>query len=39
MTPLTDRVRQTLRVIPDYPKPGILFQDITPVLRDGALLQ
>jgi len=38
MTPLTDRVRQTLRVIPDYPKPGILFQDITPVLRDGALL-
>ena len=38
MTPLTDRVRQTLRVIPDYPKPGILFQDITPVLRDGPLL-
>ena len=38
MTPLTDRVRQTLRVIPDYPKPGILFQDITPVLRDGVLL-
>src|SRR3954464_5559953 len=38
MTPLTDRVRQTLRAIPDYPKPGILFQDITPVLRDGALL-
>ena len=38
MTPLTDRVRQTLRVIPDYPKSGILFQDITPVLRDGPLL-
>jgi len=38
MTPLTDRVRQTLRAIPDYPKPGILFQDITPVLRDGPLL-
>jgi len=38
MTLLTDRVRQTLRVIPDYPKPGILFQDITPVLRDGPLL-
>ena len=30
-------VRRTLRPIPDYPKPGILFQDITPVLRDGAL--
>jgi adenine phosphoribosyltransferase len=27
-----------LRAIPDYPKPGILFQDITPVLRDGGLL-
>jgi adenine phosphoribosyltransferase len=39
MTPLTTRVQQTLRAIPDYPKPGILFQDITPVLRDGALLQ
>ena len=38
MLPLTDRVRQTLRVIPDYPKPGILFQDITPVLGDGPLL-
>jgi adenine phosphoribosyltransferase len=37
MLPLTDRVRQTLRVIPDYPKPGILFQDITPVLGDGPL--
>jgi adenine phosphoribosyltransferase len=35
---IADRVRQTLRAIPDYPKPGILFQDITPVLRDGPLL-
>ena len=25
-----------LRVIPDYPKPGISFKDITPLLRDGA---
>lgn len=39
MSVLTDRVRRTLRVIPDYPKAGILFQDITPVLRDGALLR
>ena len=38
MTPLAARVQQTLRTIPDYPKPGILFQDITPVLRDGELL-
>jgi adenine phosphoribosyltransferase len=36
---LADRVRDTLRVIPDYPKPGIMFQDITPVLADGPLFQ
>ena len=28
-----------LRAIPDYPKPGILFQDITPVLANGGLLK
>jgi adenine phosphoribosyltransferase len=38
MTSIADQVKQTLRAIPDYPKPGILFQDITPVLRDGRLL-
>jgi adenine phosphoribosyltransferase len=38
MTALRTRVQQTLRAIPDYPKPGILFQDITPVLRDADLL-
>ena len=38
MTPLSNRVLRTLRAIPDYPKPGILFQDITPVLRDPKLL-
>jgi adenine phosphoribosyltransferase len=37
-TSVTKRVLRTLRAIPDYPKPGILFQDITPVLRDGKLL-
>ncbi len=31
------RVRGALRAIPDYPKPGILFQDITPVLHDATL--
>jgi adenine phosphoribosyltransferase len=39
MTTVADRVQQSLRAIPDYPKPGILFQDITPVLRVGPLLQ
>ena len=36
---VAERVRASLRAIPDYPKPGILFQDITPVLSDGRLLQ
>src|ERR671924_79793 len=38
-TPLARRVLETLRAIPDYPKPGIVFQDITPVLGDGRLLR
>jgi adenine phosphoribosyltransferase len=37
MTAVAQRVQRTLRAIPDYPKPGILYQDITPVLRDGTL--
>ena len=36
---LSATVRRTLRPIPDYPKPGILFQDITPVLRDAPLFR
>lgn len=27
-----------IRLVPDFPKPGILFQDITPVLADGKAL-
>ncbi len=38
-TPLARHVLETLRAIPNYPKPGIIFQDITPVLRDGPLLR
>ena len=34
---VTEAVLRTIRPIPDYPKPGILFQDITPVLRDATL--
>ena len=36
---LENRVRKALRPIKDYPKPGIVFQDITPVLGDGPLLR
>lgn len=30
-------IRDTIRTIPDFPKPGILFRDITPVLKDPKL--
>jgi len=34
---LADKIKQTLRDVPDFPKPGIIFKDITPVLKDSAL--
>lgn len=33
---LERRVKKLIRDIPDYPKPGILFKDITPLLADPA---
>jgi adenine phosphoribosyltransferase len=33
------RIRDALRTIPDFPKPGIQFIDITPVLQDGQLFR
>jgi adenine phosphoribosyltransferase len=36
---LDAQVRQAIRPIPDHPKPGIVFQDITPVLQDSALFR
>lgn len=30
-----DDIRALIREIPDYPKPGVLFYDITPVLGDA----
>jgi adenine phosphoribosyltransferase len=38
-TSVAERVRRTLRAVPDYPKPGIIFQDITPVLHRAELLR
>lgn len=32
-------LRAAIRDIPDFPKPGILFKDITPVLRDPKLFR
>ena len=31
-------IAQLTREIPDFPKPGILFRDLTPVFADGAAL-
>ena len=36
-TPIGEKIQTSLRLIPDYPKPGILFYDITSTLADGAL--
>ena len=30
-----ERIRSLIREIPDYPKPGIVFKDITPLLADA----
>lgn len=35
---LCDTVRARIRAVPDFPKPGILFRDITPVLADRTAL-
>lgn len=34
-----DRLEAGLRDVPDFPKPGIVFKDITPILADPALLK
>ena len=43
MTPdtsaLLDRIAAAIRVVPDFPSPGIMFQDVTPVLADAELFR
>lgn len=34
---LQTKIKQTLRDVADFPKPGIIFKDITPVLKDPVL--
>ena len=34
---LQDRIKSAIRDVPDFPKPGILFKDITPILIDTKL--
>lgn len=31
---LTELIRSRVRDVPDYPKPGVMFKDITPLLAD-----
>jgi adenine phosphoribosyltransferase len=40
MTPLetVERIKLAIRDVPDFPKPGILFKDITPVFQQPELL-
>ena len=38
-TALRGRISATLRDVPDFPKPGIMFKDITPVLGNADLLR
>ncbi|MGH7426304.1 MAG: adenine phosphoribosyltransferase [Candidatus Methylomirabilales bacterium] len=33
---MRDRIRDRIRDVPDFPAPGILFKDITPLLADPA---
>ena len=33
------QLHAAVRDVPDFPKPGIVFKDITPILKDGALFR
>ena len=35
----SDRIANAVRDVPDFPKPGIVFKDITPLLADGELFK
>jgi adenine phosphoribosyltransferase len=32
---MSDKLRRLIRMVPDFPKPGIVFRDITPLLADA----
>ena len=39
MTEEIAEIRQAIRDIPDFPKPGVIFKDITPLLGNGPLFK
>ncbi len=34
---IAEKIKQTIRDVPDFPKAGIVFKDITPILKDPEL--
>jgi adenine phosphoribosyltransferase len=38
-TPTDDEIRAAIRTIPDYPKPGVMFRDITTLLGDARMFR
>ncbi len=36
---LADAIREAIRDVPDFPKPGVMFKDITPLLGNEALFR
>ena len=39
MTDVIEQLRGAVRDVPDFPKAGIIFKDITPILADGTLFR
>jgi len=39
METLENRVRQAIRLVPDFPQPGVMYKDITTFFRQPALLR
>ncbi len=38
-TPVAELISRLCATVPDYPQPGIVFKDLTPVFADGAALK
>ena len=34
---LENKLKNTIRDVPDFPRPGIMFKDISPIMLDSTL--